>query len=332
MRNLSIFILMLCGPLSSNLKALDSFAQADSFVIHFLGHASLMIEYDDKIIHIDPTSAQANYDLLPKADIIFITHGHGDHYELVTLNKIKKETTEMVCTQAVSNLGTYSGKKTVMNNGDSIFINGIVVNAVPAYNIANGTFHPKGTGNGYIITLGEKRIYIAGDTENIPEMENLGEIDIAFIPMNLPYTMTPEMAADAAKKIKPEVLYIYHFGSSDTGKLRNLLSDQNMEIRIGKSVFTESTVRGVKTAAVFPKNQLPVAAFYPNPVKDLLTVEISEPGSLLSIYDLRGQSVAKFDLSGIGAHQLNAGDLKTGVYVLEFDQFNIEGNQLLLKE
>ncbi len=243
MRNLSILILLLSGPFSGNLKALDSIVQLDSFVIHFLGHASVMIEYSDKIIHIDPSSAQANYELLPPADLVLITHGHGDHYDLNALNNIKKESTEMICNQAVYDLETYKVQKTALKNGESCVKYGIEINAVPAYNIVNGSYHPKGIGNGYIIKFGEKRVYVAGDTESIPEMDNLGEIDIAFIPMNLPYTMTPEMADEAAKKVNPDILYIYHYGKSDTAKIRSLLQDQDMEIRIGKSVFNESAAK-----------------------------------------------------------------------------------------
>jgi L-ascorbate metabolism protein UlaG (beta-lactamase superfamily) len=314
-------------------KTFASFpAASDSFTIHSLGHATLMVEYNNIIIHIDPSSAQANYDLLPKADLILITHGHGDHYDLGALNKIKKESTEMICTQAVSNLGTYAVTKTVLNNGDSIIIQGIEVKAVPAYNIVSGTFHPKGTGNGYILTLGKKRVYVAGDTENIPEMAGFGEIDIAFIPMNLPYTMTPEMAADAAKKIKPDILYIYHFGSSDTAKLRTLLSDQNMEIRMGKSVFHESAVKDGETTRALQNFDTEEFSFYPNPVRDFLTVKISNPNSLISFYNLKGQFLEKYQLQGNGSHQVDVGFLKSGMYVVKLDDQRNEMNKVLMKE
>ena len=119
-------------------------------------------------------------------------------------------------------------------------VQGLKIEAVPAYNMvhkrANGEpFHPQGIGNGYIITFDDKRVYIAGDTENIPEMAELGKIDIAFLPMNLPYTMTPEMVADAAKMIKPQILYPYHYGNTNTSKLMELLKDdKDIEVRIRK--------------------------------------------------------------------------------------------------
>ena len=127
-----------------------------------------------------------------------------------------------------------------MNNGDVKTVQGLKIEAVPAYNIVHmrskeTPFHPKGIGNGYVIAFGDKRVYVAGDTENVPEMKGLREIDIAFLPMNLPYTMTPEMVADAAKAFKPRILYPYHYGKTDTSKLVDLLKDTGeIEVRIRK--------------------------------------------------------------------------------------------------
>ena len=124
-----------------------------------------------------------------------------------------------------------------MANGDKTNIKGIGIEAVPAYNIKHerspgNPFHPKGNGNGYILDIGGKRIYVAGDTENIPEMKEFRDIDIAFLPMNLPYTMSPEMAADAALMIKPDILYPYHFGSTNTDELVELLKGTGIDVRI----------------------------------------------------------------------------------------------------
>jgi L-ascorbate metabolism protein UlaG (beta-lactamase superfamily) len=183
---------------------------------------------------------------MPKADVIFITHAHSDHYDVKALNKIRTDSTLLICPQAVKTLGTYPGSIHVMNNGDSATIKGILVKAVPAYNTSNSN-HVKGAGNGYILTFGEKRIYIGGDTELIPAMDSLGTIDIAFLPMNLPYTMSASMAADAAKKIQSSILYIYHFTGSDTSTIRGLLSDQHMAVRMGRSIFYESDKRQSST-------------------------------------------------------------------------------------
>ena len=125
-----------------------------------------------------------------------------------------------------------------MQNGDVRIIEGLKIEVVPAHNLvhmrsAGVPFHPKGVGNGYVITFGDKRVYVAGDTENVPEMKNLERSDIAFLPMNLPYTMPPEMVADAAKAFKPNILYPYHYGQSDTSQLVKLLRDYNeIEVRI----------------------------------------------------------------------------------------------------
>ena len=241
MKQLTISILTVLVMTLQSLNA-NNPGKSDSIKIYNLGHASLMFEYNNLVIYVDPTSTKADFTGLPKADIFIITHAHGDHYDVSTLNKLKKEGTIMVYTQDVADKGNYSGSARIMKNGDNINVLGIPIKAVPAYNL-DKKFHPKGIGNGYIINFREKTIYIAGDTEKIPEMDNLGKIDIAFIPMNLPYTMTPEMAAETAKAINPGILYIYHYGSSDTDYLKELLKGEDMEIRIGYSIHTESSTR-----------------------------------------------------------------------------------------
>ncbi len=203
--------------------------------ITFLGHGTLMFQFKGKIIHIDPVGRQADYSKLPKADLIFITHEHGDHLDAKVVAMIRKESTDLILTETCS-LQIKDG--TIMGNGDSGTLQGIKVEAVPAYNIKNmrgpgAPFHPKGQGNGYILTFGNKRVYVAGDTENTPEMKALRGIDIAFLPMNLPYTMSPEMVADAALAFQPEILYPYHYGETDTSQLVKLLKDvEGVEVRI----------------------------------------------------------------------------------------------------
>lgn len=203
--------------------------------IAFIGHGTLMLRFRDKIIHVDPVGRYADYSLLPKADIILVTHEHGDHLDAQAIQRILTEKTEIILTEKCMNQ-VDSG--IIMKNGDVKIVHGLKIEAVPAYNIAHMRsegilFHPKGEGNGYIITFGDKRIYIAGDTENTPEMKGLKNIDIAFLPMNLPYTMTPEMVSDAAKTFRPKILYPYHYGSTDTSRLIELLKDdKDIEVRI----------------------------------------------------------------------------------------------------
>jgi len=205
--------------------------------ITFIGHGTLLFAFNEKIIHIDPYGRLANYSTLPKADIILITHEHGDHFDLKVIKTLRTEKTSLVITK---NCAKDISGGIVLKNGDVQTVQGLKIEAVPAYNIVhkrgNGEpFHPQGIGNGYIITFANKRIYVAGDTENIPEMEELGEIDIAFLPMNLPYTMTPEMVAGVARMIQPQILYPYHYGNTDTSKLVELLKDdKDIEVRIRK--------------------------------------------------------------------------------------------------
>ncbi len=216
----------------------DTFkTSAGDLKITFMGHGSLMFTFGGKIIHVDPYSGVADYSKLPKADMILLSHEHMDHLDPKALGAVRKEKTVVVLTETVAK-EVQGGM--VMKNGDVKTIEGLKIEAVPAYNIVHKTpqgqpFHPKGTGNGYIVTFGDKRVYVAGDTENIPEMKNIKNIDIAFLPMNLPYTMTPEMVADAAKTFKPKILYPYHYGETDPSKIVSLLKGmKEMEVRIRK--------------------------------------------------------------------------------------------------
>ena len=205
--------------------------------INFIGHGTLIFTFNGKVIHVDPYGELADYSILPKADIILITHEHSDHFDLAVIKMLRTNKTELVFTETCAK--EISGGM-VMKNGEVQTIQGIKIEAVPAYNIVhkrdNGQpFHPQGVGNGYILTFGDKRVYVAGDTENIPEMKTLQGIDVAFLPMNLPYTMTPEMVADAAKVLKPKILYPYHYGDTDTSQLLEILKDvREIEVRIRK--------------------------------------------------------------------------------------------------
>ena len=204
---------------------------AGDLKITFIGHGTLMFTFDGKIIHVDPVGREADYSKMPKADLILITHEHGDHLDPQAIKVLQKEGTQLVLTKTCAE--KVSGG-IIMQNGDVKTIQGLKIEAVPAYNMEK-SFHPKGNGNGYIITFGNKRVYIAGDTENTPEMKQLKDIDIAFLPMNLPFTMTPEMVADAAKAFKPKILYPYHFGQTDTSLLVDLLkNEKDIEVRIRK--------------------------------------------------------------------------------------------------
>jgi L-ascorbate metabolism protein UlaG (beta-lactamase superfamily) len=201
----------------------------------FIGHGTLMMRYQGTVIHVDPWSQVADYSLMPKADLILVTHDHGDHLDSAAISTVRKKETVVLCTKACA---AKVENGVVMNNGDSKVVRGITVSAVPAYNIVHvreggQPYHAKGDGNGYVIAFGDTKVYVAGDTENTPEMKALKGIDVAFLPMNLPYTMTPEMVADAVKAFRPKILYPYHTGKTDLNALVGLLKDvKGVEVRL----------------------------------------------------------------------------------------------------
>lgn len=207
----------------------------DSLKIGFLGHASLLMIYGGKNIYIDPSSQFFDFSKMPKADVILITHDHKDHFDLEAIETLSTDKTLVVLTESCA-LKFKEG--IVMRNEDVKIVQGLKIEGVPAYNVVHKRpsgfpYHLKGIGNGYIITFGDKRVYIAGDTENIPEMKELSEIDIAFLPVNLPYTMTVEMAADAVKSIKPKIFYPYHFGDTNIAELVELLKPlSEVDVRV----------------------------------------------------------------------------------------------------
>jgi L-ascorbate metabolism protein UlaG (beta-lactamase superfamily) len=220
---------------SQNLPVSDQIGTAAGNVeLYFIGHGSLMFQMNGIIVYVDPVKSSGNYNNMPEADIILITHEHYDHLDTDLTDHLRNNKTVILCNGAAA--AKVAGAR-AMKAGDTESIENIVVEAVEAYNIVNERapgqpFHPKGEGVGYILSFGGKRIYVAGDTENTPEMKSLKNIDIAFLPMNLPYTMTPEMVADAAKAFKPKILYPYHFGETDTDKLVILLKDSGIDVRI----------------------------------------------------------------------------------------------------
>jgi L-ascorbate metabolism protein UlaG (beta-lactamase superfamily) len=231
------FVTMGLSAFSQDIPAVDKISTSLGVVeMHFIGHGSLMFSFNNFIIYIDPVRSSGVYDNLPEADLILVTHEHGDHLDADLIKTLRKDATVMLSNE--KGAASVSWAK-VMKDGDSYDINGITVLTVQAYNIKNmrapgQPFHPKGSGNGYVINIGDKKFYVAGDTENIPEMKDLKNIDVAFLPMNLPYTMTPEMVADAAKSFKPAILYPYHYGNTDTTSIINLLKDSGIEVRIRK--------------------------------------------------------------------------------------------------
>jgi L-ascorbate metabolism protein UlaG (beta-lactamase superfamily) len=201
-----------------------------------ISHASFVIQSSDKTIFVDPVGDIAMYSSFSPPDIILITHAHGDHLSKEIVNSVKVEKTVIVAPKAVVDQLQYGE---ILKNGDKKIFAGVMIEAIPMYNLTEGrlNFHKKGQGNGYVVTLKEKRIYISGDTEDIIEMRKLTNIDYAFICMNLPYTMTVEQAASAVLEMKPKVVYPYHYrgtdGFSDIEKFKELVSEnKDIEVRL----------------------------------------------------------------------------------------------------
>jgi L-ascorbate metabolism protein UlaG (beta-lactamase superfamily) len=192
-------------------------------------HASLMIQAGGKVMYIDP--AQGKYDGLPQADYILITDIHGDHMVPALVDKLKKPSTVILAPAAVAATVTSA---TVIANGETKTLGDFQVEAIPMYNLtpARQQYHTKGRGNGYVVTYGGKRFYFSGDTEGIPEMKALRNIDAAFICMNLPYTMTPEEAAEAVKAFHPAVVYPYHYSGSDPKLFAKALEGNGIDVRL----------------------------------------------------------------------------------------------------
>jgi len=205
-------------------------------VITFIKHGSLALTFNNRSIQVDPVSMYADYSTFPKADIILITHEHEDHFDPEAIKTLSKDNTLLIMNEASAKKWG-NPKAEIMKNGDKIKVSDqILIEAVPAYNTTPGReqFHPRHRNNGYVLTIDGLRIYIAGDTEDIPEMKNLKNIDIAFLPVNQPYTMTITQAVNAANMFLPKILYPYHFGNTDVKQLKEALKDSGIEVRLRK--------------------------------------------------------------------------------------------------
>lgn len=201
-----------------------------------INHASLGILAAGKTIIVDPVGDPALYANLPKPNLVFVTHEHGDHFNMDTLSALVGEQTELVTNPAVFEKlpAAMQAKTHNMANGDVLPVAQLKIDAIPAYNMApeRKKFHPEGRDNGYIISVDGKRLYLAGDTEDVPEMRALKDIDLAFVPMILPYTMDVEHAAEGTIAFAPKVVYPYHYGDSDTPKFKKRVEAANPAIEV----------------------------------------------------------------------------------------------------
>jgi L-ascorbate metabolism protein UlaG (beta-lactamase superfamily) len=203
-----------------------------------INHATLVLSYHKKNVYVDPTGGAEAFKGLGTPAIILITDIHGDHFDIKTIEAVNTPNTMLVVPQAVADkLPATIDKKNVviLNNGDSKQ-GEVSIKAIPMYNLpeAPDAFHTKGRGNGYVLTIGGKNIYISGDTEDIPEMRALKNIDFAFVCMNLPYTMDVAQAAPGVLAFKPKVVYPYHYRGQDVNNFKSLVNagDPNIEVRL----------------------------------------------------------------------------------------------------
>lgn len=234
-------VLPLMGAAFGPLRAQEAVLQGDAIptadgdiTIHPVDHASLVLGFGDAVIYVDPVGGAARYDGLPAPTAILITHEHGDHYDAPTLEAIAGDA-PLIVNPAVYDMlpETLKANATALANGDAGEVAGLPIKAVPAHNTTADRmqYHPEGRDNGYVLTLSDKQVYIAGDTEPTEEMLGLTDIAVAFLPMNLPYTMTSEQAAEAINTFKPAIVYPYHYGDSDLSPLDNVGDHTEVRLR-----------------------------------------------------------------------------------------------------
>lgn len=217
---------------------LDNFKTSKGTPVSFFSikHGSLAVKAGNKWLYFDPVTKavqpETDYSDMAKADYIFVTHDHYDHFDTLAISQLSAENTSVIANGSVVDA---LGCGRAMSNGESFkTAEGWMVEAVPAYNNSEDKlmFHPQGRDNGYVVDIEGFRIYVAGDTEVIPELSAIKDIDVAFLPCNLPFTMTPEQCAEAARIVMPKVLFPYHYGDTDMDRLVTLLADDDIDVRI----------------------------------------------------------------------------------------------------
>ncbi len=230
-----------CAPKTENDPNVESFkAKGGKVEINCINHGSLAVSYKDYLIQIDPVKnhggKELDYESFPKADLILVTHEHGDHYNKETIELISKDDTRIITNGTVHGLLGYGE---TMDNGETTEAGkGIKIDATPAYNTTEGRtqFHPKGNGNGYLLTIGGLRVFVSGDSEDIEEYAQLKDIDVAFLSANQPYTMTVEQCIHAAKVINPKVLIPYHLSNTDMQAIKDGLEGSGIEVRLHETL------------------------------------------------------------------------------------------------
>ena len=226
-----------CPVTGSNILTGDHLVTDDGdVIIHPINHASFVLQWQDKLIYSDPVGGSAPYQGLARADLILITHEHSDHFDAATIAVVKGTNALIIAPRTVyQSLSTaLKNITTIMTNGQADTVMNLAIDAVPAYNLTASN-HPKGVGNGYILTIGGKRIYVSSDTDNTPEVRALRNIDVAFVGMCPPYSMSVAQAADAVRTFQPRVVYPNHYQGYDVGKFKQSVgTDLGIEVRLRK--------------------------------------------------------------------------------------------------
>lgn len=217
-------------PRFAHAQAGDAYpTDAGELAVHPIEHASLVLAAPGAVIYADPVGAASAYAHLPPPDLILVTHEHGDHYNAETLAALAGPNTHIITNPAVLAMlpGDLADRAQALANGESASHGDIGIDAIPAYNTTADrlNFHPQGRDNGYVLSIGGRRVYIAGDTEDIPEMRALESIFLAFVPMNLPFTMDVDQAASGVAAFAPDYVYPYHYGESDIDRFEALMAE-----------------------------------------------------------------------------------------------------------
>jgi len=243
LKHLGLLVLLLASTGFRSLAAEEPVLTGDKLettrgdlVIHPINHATLALAWNKLIIYVDPVGGAERYAGLPRPNLILITDIHGDHLNVDTLKAIGEQASLIAPAAVTAQLPEGLRKRTtVLTNNETTTVGGVFVRAIPAYNLSAERlkFHPEGRGNGYVLTLGDKRVYFSGDTEDITEMRTLKNIEVAFVCMNLPYTMDVNHAASAVREFRPRIVYPYHYRGSELDKFKKLVGDDaGVEVRL----------------------------------------------------------------------------------------------------
>lgn len=230
----SIFCLVVFGSYAQRSPADIIPTTMGPLTIQPVMHASLALVVKGLVIYVDPSGGAAKFKGLPAPDMILITDIHGDHFDSSTLAAVRTGKTILVVPKVVADKLPASPQLVVMKNGDNVKRSGISISAIPMYNLPESpdAKHTKGRGNGYVLGIGGKNIYLSGDTQGIPEMRALKNIDVAFVCMNLPYTMDVNEAADAVLAFSPKIVYPYHYRGQDVNQFKKLVDAGNKGIDV----------------------------------------------------------------------------------------------------